>query len=626
MRKLLLSLSFVLATWVANAQVIQTATAQEAVDFLVSGNNVTVSNISFSGDPVQLGIMQGLAPTVFPLSNAMILCTDDARDMDPLGLGTIITGNSGDPDLLAVASSVPPLIGQDFTVESVNDVAYLEFDFVSLGDQLEFRYVFGSDEYNTYINSEYNDVFGFFLSGPGISGEYSSPTAFPGGSINIAIVPNSNPALPITISSVNDDINGSLFNYNMNEATFDFIDPSVQLNGFTVLLTATYPLECGETYHMRLAIADGTDDFLKSIVAFEQGSFNISSDVTLDPSNIDPSTGLPNNALLEGCVDGLVSVSVPCQIPEQQIDIQLSGSASLGADYTVGIPLQVTMIPGEDFDIPLQAIFDGTQEGDESIAISFDYIDSEGQSYTASTQVLILNYDQPGLSLPDLLICPGTTETVSAQPTGGEPAFDYAWSNGATSVSQTFGPDDVGTVWVEVADFCGNAIIDTFLVTIPEPFDVLDTVLICLGVPSDPLASGGSRPYTYDFNQTQVSRVGDSDVFNGVSLGWATIEVTDACNQTLTVAAQVDVCTTTLPNVFTPNGDGNNQNFVILGLEYFPKSALSIYNRWGTLVYQSDNYKNNWNGDEYSEGTYFYEFRRSDGESFNGTFTLIRKQ
>ena len=71
-----------------------------------------------------------------------------------------------DPDLLTVANSVPPLIGQTFTVGSVNDVAILEFDFVPTSDSISFRYVFGSEEYFAYENTQFNDVFGFFYRGP----------------------------------------------------------------------------------------------------------------------------------------------------------------------------------------------------------------------------------------------------------------------------------------------------------------------------------------------------------------------------------------------------------------------------------------------------------------------------
>jgi hypothetical protein len=51
---------------------------------------------------------------------------------------------------------------------------------------MSFRYVFASNEYFGFENTQFNDVFGFFISGPNIVGPYSSPVDFPNGSINIA--------------------------------------------------------------------------------------------------------------------------------------------------------------------------------------------------------------------------------------------------------------------------------------------------------------------------------------------------------------------------------------------------------------------------------------------------------
>ena len=162
------------------------------------------------------------------------MSTGDIAVLDPNfpGFGGFVNNTVTDPDLLTVANSVPPLIGQTFTVSSINDVAVLEFDFVPTSDSL-FRYVFGSNEYLTYVNTQYNDVFGFFISGPGITGPYSAPAAFPNGSVNIATVPNSTPALPITISSVNDVLNNQYYidNQNTNPQT-------VLCNGFTTVFTA----------------------------------------------------------------------------------------------------------------------------------------------------------------------------------------------------------------------------------------------------------------------------------------------------------------------------------------------------------------------------------------------------
>ena len=77
---------------------------------------------------------------------------------------------SGDPDLLTIANSVPSLIGQSFVVSSTGDAVVLEFDFVPSSDTASFNYVFASEEYLTFVNSSFNDVFAFLISGPGITG------------------------------------------------------------------------------------------------------------------------------------------------------------------------------------------------------------------------------------------------------------------------------------------------------------------------------------------------------------------------------------------------------------------------------------------------------------------------
>lgn len=75
----------------------------------------------------------------------------------------------------------------------------------------------------------------------------------------------------------------------------------------------------------------------------------------------------------------------------------------------------------------------------------------------------------------------------------------------------------------------------------------------------------------------------------------------------------------TIPSVITPNGDGLNDNFVVLGLEQYPGSTLAIYNRWGDEVYSSENYINDWEGTHLEEelpiGTYFYVLKVNDGQN-----------
>ncbi|ALL07954.1 hypothetical protein AQ505_22205 [Pedobacter sp. PACM 27299] len=79
-----------------------------------------------------------------------------------------------------------------------------------------------------------------------------------------------------------------------------------------------------------------------------------------------------------------------------------------------------------------------------------------------------------------------------------------------------------------------------------------------------------------------------------------------------TVSTTVDNADFIIPNIITPNGDGSNDTFKIKGLENYPGTQVTIFNRWGNEVYRSDNYNNDWNGSQLNEGTYYYLILRRE--------------
>lgn len=83
-----------------------------------------------------------------------------------------------------------------------------------------------------------------------------------------------------------------------------------------------------------------------------------------------------------------------------------------------------------------------------------------------------------------------------------------------------------------------------------------------------------------------------------------------------------------IPNVFTPNGDGKNDNFVIIGIEGYERVAITIVNRWGNEVYRNENYDNTWSGKGLNEGTYYYiitPHKNGKSEVIKG-WVLIKKR
>ncbi|MFC7526909.1 CshA/CshB family fibrillar adhesin-related protein [Parapedobacter sp. GCM10030251] len=80
-----------------------------------------------------------------------------------------------------------------------------------------------------------------------------------------------------------------------------------------------------------------------------------------------------------------------------------------------------------------------------------------------------------------------------------------------------------------------------------------------------------------------------------------------------TVSITVEPNPLRIPNVFTPNGDGQNDRFEIIGIEAFDRVEVTIFNRWGNEVYKSRDYDNSWEGDDLNEGTYYYIIRLYSG-------------
>jgi gliding motility-associated-like protein len=115
-----------------------------------------------------------------------------------------------------------------------------------------------------------------------------------------------------------------------------------------------------------------------------------------------------------------------------------------------------------------------------------------------------------------------------------------------------------------------------------------------------------------------------------------TLIVTDAngCIDSVSLIIQIDSTydgppSIVIPNVISPNGDGENDMLVFKNLEQYDGNILKIFNRWGTSVYEQIDYNNNWNGGEATAGTYFYMLDvkvpdKDDIETYKGSITIIR--
>lgn len=684
--------------------------ATHLVNNVLLGSGVTASNITFSGQPSQIGFFSGglLGAPSLGLDSGIVISTGDVNDIPPGGNQPDVGqyAGPGDPDLLTIAQSVTTN-PQASTINTTQDGAFLEFDFTPIGDSIKFNFVFASEEYTTYINTQFNDIFAFFISGPGITGPYASPGAFPNGAINIAEVPGT--STPITISSIHPGLNSQYYVSNTTEANNEF-------NGFTTVITIAYPVQCGATYHFKIAVADCQDDWLDTGVFLEGSSFTSDELVKVDVTTV---TG--DSSIIEGCTGATLSFSRPDTAGSYTVHYDIGGNAINGTDYGF-IPDSINFPPGIDsVTLTINPITDALAEGQDTIEItvytinacgdtnistgiiyildlpdmhtlapdtnlpcpntnlpisvnawgaappySYQWTDSDGNpigSNSASINVQALGTDTfyvdvtdscnlvtitdtvivtiavPPLVLTapgDTLICPGDSVVLTAVGSGGSPGYNYTWTPGGNAQTITVSPATTTSYIIMMTDICNTVtMFDTVHVDpsyTPMTLAVGSVEPVCLGetMPVSGNVTGGRQPYSYNWSDGINSFTGNSFNFPTITPTNTVLNlvVTDACGyqEVQSINVEVIACEVIIPNVFTPNGDGQNDKLVFENLEYYPNNKVVVFNRWGQKIFEKSGYQNDWDGDDYSDGTYFFilELGNTNNTIHKGDFTLLR--
>jgi gliding motility-associated-like protein len=432
------------------------------------GPGITISNVTFTGANAQIGIFDGSTSNV-GFDGGVVISAGPVTGLigGPGDQDAGQPGGSGlaDNDLLTVAQSVNPAIN------STSDAAFLEFDFVPSSNVASFNFVFSSDEYLTYVNTVFNDVFAFYVSGPGIAGPFASPVGFPGGSQNVAVVPGT--ATPITISTIHPGLNAAFYiNNNGNSFTH---------NGFTVPIPVELNVQCGETYHFKFAIADCSDSFLNTAVFLEAGSF------VSDAVDVTVATVSGDSTIVEGCTDANFIFTRPeGEIADTLIiNYTIGGEAVEGLDYNDLID-SVVFVPGQDsVIINLSPIQDGIDEGFESVTITVELVNICGDTIVSSGTIYI--GDGPIINIDEsdtLLVCANQAVLVGASATGGYAPYTYEWTDTLGNVIEVgdsilTGITENGSidVYVTATDNCDFSNTDTLTITLNQTL-MVDTIYI----------------------------------------------------------------------------------------------------------------------------------------------------
>lgn len=410
-----------------------TVTPTDIVNSFI-GSGTSVSNITMNCNTGSYGTFSNGSTTTVGIDNGIMLSTGLVSTAT--GSNTIPNAGScndtsfSDPDLL----SLNPL--------ATYDPCILEFDFVPHCNSMTISFAFGSDEYPEYVDSLYNDVFGFFVTGPNPSG--GSYTNY-----NIGSLPDNT---PVSINTINSTDNSGYFINNIGGT-------SIQYDGLTAQITSILNLTPCASYHFKIAIADARDCYYDSgvFIDFTQCPELAGSAVVLSPA---------------GCTcTGSASASASGGVPPYTYSWSNGATTSTisglcAGTYTVSIRDSISCTP------PIV------------------------QTVTIPTSDMIVIPSQTNIN------CNGECSgTATVTPTGGVQPYTYLWSNGATSTSIT--GLCAGTYTVAVADAIIAACPDTISFTITEP-EVLNMPVYpyptcletCNGSVYSGFATGGTPPYT----------------------------------------------------------------------------------------------------------------------------------
>ncbi len=502
---------------------------QGLVQNILLGNGVTVSNVTYNGSPVAIAQFTA-ANTTLGINSGIVMTTGTTlpNGDGPQGpndaSGAGVDNNMGGFNLLS----------QAIQGTQTYNAAILEFDFIPYADTIRFKYVFGSDEYPEFAppnNTTYNDVFGFFISGPGITGFQ-----------NIAKLPN---GAVVSINNVNTITNPFYFvnNGDGNTAPYNQSPQYIQYDGFTKVLEAVSQVQCGQTYHLILAIADVGDGQWDSGIFLEANSLSTITPVEIEHTLSQQVFANPD-WMAEGCVTTNVTLTRQSNLNQNlTIPIQLSGTATNGIDYS-GIPASINFPPGQaTASFTIQSLTDALVEGLETLTLTFPITDPCGNITPLVLDLWIQDNQPMQVTLTSSPItCPGDPVTINSQISGGVQPYTYQWSTGQNTGSMTFTPTNTQSVWLAVSDACtGIPAYDTILVTVPvlSPLTILtspDITEICPYIPATlgVQASGGSGQYTYAWTINNVlSGTTDSLLVNPGSSSMYLITVTDNCGNTI---------------------------------------------------------------------------------------------
>ncbi|WP_297868067.1 T9SS type B sorting domain-containing protein [uncultured Flavobacterium sp.] len=623
--------------------------------------NVSVSGGNFASGEKSFGYFDATG-TSFPFQNGIVLST--GKIVNAQGPNTSLSddggnmGWNGDPDL-----------NQALGLSNTFNATVLEFDFIPLGNRISFDYIFSSEQYlsNPMSNQcNFTDGFAFLLKRNGET-NYQ----------NLAVVPGTN--IPVKVNTVRGS--GTICPP-ANQAYFDAFNDTnhpTNFNGQTKILKAESDVIPGETYHIKLVIADEGNHRFDSAIFLGGGSFNFGIDLgddrliatgnplcpsetlTVDATqagatgyqwfrNTNPIPGATNPTYsITSAGDYTVNIfyGTTCSPPSNTLKIEYAESLVINQDLFTECDADTNQDGKTVFDLdviknqlftnlPTDYNISFFEIPTSTTALPTNYTNTIPNNQTIYARImniqgcysdypvnLVVNTFDTILADETIGLCENSILTLDA----GSGFTSYEWNTDPPQFTQQITVNSGGSYEVTVTNSFNCSKTKTFTVeasgiaTIEDIFinDFQENNSATIQISASSLGN-------YEFSLDDINYQ-DSNIFTNLLEGEYTVYVNDKkkCGVAKRTFYILDY-----PKYFTPNGDNYNDTWYIKNLRKrnLQNSTVSIFDRYGKLIKQYNANTEAWdgtfNGSNLPSNDYWFTLELTNGKIIKGHFTLKR--
>ena len=665
--KIYLLLIFGLVFQLGNAQYItvdESFTPQQLIeDKLINSPcanvfNVAVSGGNFASGEKSYGYFEATG-TGFPFTNGIVLTT--GKTINTIGPNASLSddggnmGWDGDPDL-----------NQALGLTNTFNATVLEFDFIPQGDHISFDYIFSSEQYllNPSANQcNFTDGFAFLLKRNG-DPNYQ----------NLAVVPNT--TIPVKVNTVRGPgticppANAAYFD------AFNDINHPTNFNGQTKVLTAQSDVIPGDTYHIKLVIADEGNYRYDSALFLGGESFNFGVDLGEDRlistgTALCSTQTLPLNATQTSAIGyqwfennvALVSETNPTYLVtsagDYSVTINYGGNCeatgTIRVEYAVDLIVNQTrfsecdndanqdgitafnltdIIPDLFTNLPSNYTISFFASTTSTTALPSIYANTNPYLQTIYARItniqgcysdypldLIVNTFPAIITDEEVGLCENTSIILDA----GSGFTSYTWNTTPVQNAQTITVANSGTYSVILTNDSNCSKTKTFTVT-PSGIATINDIIINDFSENNTITVDytGISTYVFSLDGTNYQ---SSPTFTNLIEGAYTVYVKDTkdCGVVPATFYILDY-----PKFFTPNGDGINDFWSIKNLNQrnLQNGTIEIFDRYGKLIHQINTRNQVWdgtfNGINLPSSDYWFQMKLADGKIIKGHFSLKR--